>query len=119
MMYCGWCPSNSPPGMKPAYPRALSLPCPACPTCRASATEGSPAFLAAALAHSVLPSTAAPMHQPPPHAPVINTVVEGDPPSWRQLIYALREHSSEVAHDIKNPLSGVLSLTQTVMQVGA
>lgn len=30
---------------------------------------------------------------------------------------ALREHSSEIAHDMKNPLNGVLALSQNVLQV--
>ncbi len=33
------------------------------------------------------------------------------------LLHALREHSSEIAHDMKNPLNGVLALSQNVIQV--
>ncbi len=38
--------------------------------------------------------------------------------SWQELVQALREHSSDIAHDMKNPLNGVLALSQNVLQVG-
>jgi signal transduction histidine kinase len=35
------------------------------------------------------------------------------------IIAALHEHASDIAHDMKNPLNGVLALSQNVMQVRA
>jgi signal transduction histidine kinase len=35
------------------------------------------------------------------------------------IIAALHDHASDIAHDMKNPLNGVLALSQNVMQVRA
>ncbi len=40
-----------------------------------------------------------------------------DADSWRRVIETLREHSGDIAHDMKNPLNGVLALSQNVLQV--
>lgn len=37
--------------------------------------------------------------------------------TFAELVDTLREHSSEIAHDMKNPLNGVLALSQNVVQV--
>ncbi|KAG2494718.1 hypothetical protein HYH03_007232 [Edaphochlamys debaryana] len=40
----------------------------------------------------------------------------GDGGALSSLLAALREHSSDIAHDMKNPLNGVLALSQNVLQ---
>lgn len=42
----------------------------------------------------------------------------GEGGSLMALLQALRESSSDIAHDMKNPLNGVLALSQNVLQVG-
>lgn len=37
--------------------------------------------------------------------------------TWREVLEALREHAGDIAHDMKNPLNGVLALSQNVLQV--
>lgn len=41
----------------------------------------------------------------------------GDSGMWHAIVDTLRQHSSEIAHDMKNPLNGVLALSQNVVQV--
>eukprot|EP00798_Chlamydomonas_sp_ICE-L_P026574 gene26574-18341_t len=35
--------------------------------------------------------------------------------AWKEVVESLQEHSSDIAHDMKNPLNGVLALSQNVV----
>ncbi|GIL67992.1 hypothetical protein Vafri_21258 [Volvox africanus] len=48
--------------------------------------------------------------------PMASAALEADGGPLMALIQALREHSSDIAHDMKNPLNGVLALSQNVLQ---
>ena len=51
---------------------------------------------------------------PPPSPPSPPPVLISDGP-WKEVVELLWNHSSEIAHDMKNPLSGVLALSQNVI----
>ncbi|GIL78695.1 hypothetical protein Vretifemale_8103 [Volvox reticuliferus] len=48
--------------------------------------------------------------------PMSSAAISADGGPLMALIQALREHSSDIAHDMKNPLNGVLALSQNVLQ---
>ncbi|GLI65151.1 hypothetical protein VaNZ11_008554, partial [Volvox africanus] len=52
----------------------------------------------------------------PVEVPMASAALEADGGPLMTLIRALREHSSDIAHDMKNPLNGVLALSQNVLQ---
>ena len=58
-----------------------------------------------------------PLYTPLPSAPVHTEGGGAVDDSWRLLLEDLRAHSGDIAHDMKNPLNGVLALTQNVVAV--
>jgi hypothetical protein len=48
---------------------------------------------------------------------VVGQDAGGGASTWKEVVTTLWEHSSEIAHDMKNPLNGVLALSQNVIQV--
>lgn len=60
------------------------------------------------------PSVSRPPSVPPPPPPPHPPVSVNDGP-WEEVVKLLWNHSSEIAHDMKNPLSGVLALSQNVI----
>jgi hypothetical protein len=58
-------------------------------------------------------SKPAPLPAAKPSASVLSAPLDDGP--WKEVVELLWAHSSEVAHDMKNPLSGVLALSQNVI----